>query len=629
MPTSSAPYRSALIATIFALSGCASAPQGGSTAERFVDSTSDVTDRAPASMALPATETASGSKNSDSIDPAYMRTQADYHFTLGDTYSLQGESAKAIEEYKLTLIYDPKSTLVRLRLAGEYVKQQLVSEAVEQAETAISLDPNDVDARLLLGGLYTAMRVYDKASGQYAAVMKLEPGNADAPMFMGALLAEQKKFDDAIKYFSALEGKSGKNAYLAPYYIGRIIVEQKKKDFFRKAELSFQKALILKPSFVEAVVALGSLYEENKKTDDAIALYADFQEQHGPDTQIAESLSKIYLDQDKYDKAYSQLELLEAGDADDLNTKIKMAYIQIERKDYPHAISKLQEILVKAPYSDKVRFYLGAVYEETKQYPQAIEQFTKIPAGTPYYNDGILHAAYLYKMTGDIDHGLLALKDGMKASDDHAPFYALYASFLDDQKKYKEALAFLETAVGKFPKHAQLRFFLGSVQDRLGQTDNSIISMQEVLKLDDGHVQALNYLAYTYADHNQHLDDAEKLVRRANSLQPKDPYIMDTLGWVLFKKGKTGEAVRTLETAYKLQPSESIIAEHLGDAYYKSQLPDKAKSMYQKAAEGETDSETLKKLRQKLVSVEKQMQTVVAKPVSVDSERVPASTASH
>ena len=217
-----------------------------------------------------------------------------------------------------------------------------------------------------------------------------------------------------------------------------------------------------------------------------------------------------------------------------------------------------------------------------------------------------MHTSYLYKMKNDYSRAIETVQQGIKNKADQPQLYALYASFLDDQKEYKSAVEMLSQAVDKFPKHAQLNFFLGSMQDRLGKTDAVITTMKKVLEIDNNHIQALNYLAYTYADHNLNLDDAERLARHAIELQPNDGFILDTLGWILFKIGKTSDAIKTLEAAYKMQPTESVIAEHLGDAYYKYQLPEKAKKMYLRASEIESNLDVAKKIRAKIVSIDQQ-----------------------
>ena len=110
-------------------------------------------------------------------------------------------------------------------------------------------------------------------------------------------------------------------------------------------------------------------------------------------------------------------------------------------------------------------------------------------------------------------------------------------------------------------------------------------------------------------DKTKNLEVAEKLARRALSLRPNDGFILDTLGWVLFKQNRLDEAVRTLEKAHQIEARESIIAEHLGDVYFRVELPHKAREMYNRAAEYEKDANNAEKIRAKIDTVEQRIQT--------------------
>src|SRR5262245_35010785 len=101
------------------------------------------------------------------MDDAYLSSQADYHFTMGETFGYEGQSARAIEEFKTTLIYDPKSVHVRLRLAAEYVRLGNLTEAVEQGEIAVEMAPQNVEAHMMLGGLYSGLKMFEPARAQF------------------------------------------------------------------------------------------------------------------------------------------------------------------------------------------------------------------------------------------------------------------------------------------------------------------------------------------------------------------------------------------------------------------------------------------------------------------------------
>ena len=577
------------------------------------------TNLAPASMSPPE-----GEGSGEILDSVYMRSQADYHYTLGESLSLEGKSQRAVEEFRLTLVYDNQSVQVRMRLAAEYVRLGMMTEALEQAESVVEMAPNLVDGRVLLGGLYSSLKIYDRATEQYDAVLKLDPNNMEVPIYKAALLAEQRKYDESIAIFKRLsEAKDNPNRHQAFYYAGRITME-KGLDFYRQAIGYFTKAIALKPSWVDPIVALSQVYKAQDDFEANVKLLRSYQEKFGPHREIAKELSQLYLDKNDYDNALEQLEVVEGFERDNLNVKVRIALIQIEKKEYEKAASRLEEILKEAPDSDKIRFYLGAVYEEMGQKDRAVSHYKQVPSSSTYFADATIHAAFLLKSQG-LSRSQDLVEEALSKRKDLPQLYAFYASILDERKEYSAALRMLTSAVEKFPSHAQLNFYLGTMLDRVGNTDRSIEQMKKVLNIEQDHVQALNFLAYSYAEQDRDLDEAESLARRALELQPKDGFIMDTVGWVLFKKGHYSEAVQYLERAYAEKSSESVIAEHLGDVYYRLQLVDKAKRMYKRAMEFETDEKKAREIRSKLAAVDHQQPGPLRIPASVP-EQLPDSS---
>lgn len=585
----------------------------GQKGNRLRDSTLSNLNPAPSSMTPPDYS----SSKSPVLDDTYLSSQADYHFTMGETLAYEGQSPRAVEEFKLTLIYDPKSVHVRMRLAAEYVRMGMVTEAVEQAEIAVDMAPENIDARMLLGGLYSGLKTFEPARNQFESVLEIKPGHPEAAIYLGALLAEERRYDDSIKYFDSLtRNKNFAETERAHYYIGRVRSEQG-MPHYGEAEKAFAKALSIKPEYPEAAMALAMLLRAQDKGADMERLLKSYQEKFGPEREMARSLSHYYLDKEQFEKALDQLEILDGFERDNLNIKIQIALILIEQKQYEAAAIRLEDVLQQAPESDKVRRYLGAVYEEIGKFGLAVMNYKKIPVGSTYYPEAILHIANITKQTGNVDKAVEVVENALKEQDDVPELYAFYATLLDETKSYKKAAAMLAVACERFPANTQLRFFLGTMYDRLGNPKETIAQMNKVIEQDKDHVQALNYLAYTYAELGDNLETASELAHRALDLQPNDGYILDTVGWIHFKKGEIEKSIKYLEAAYKAKSDEAIIAEHLGDAYLRHQMWQKAQKMYQKAASLEPDRVRHGKIVEKIANIEAQNQRPGRSPASL------------
>lgn len=579
----------------------------------YFDSAHDDKNRAPAAFSPPKVLT-----DGDKIDPFFLQTQADFNYSMGEAFSLDGSHQKAVEHFKTTLIYDPKSAAVKLRLATEYLRSGQISEALELTQEVVTAEPKNEAAQMLLAGLYSSMRLYPKALDHYELVLKNNPENIDAALYLGAIYAETHKYDKAVKHFQRLlKAVEEEQRATIHYYLARVFLENKDKNASKNAlqlvEFHLKKALELKPNFTEALLALGSYYNSQNQKQKSVKLLEEYQKKQGPSVKLAEVLAQMYLEDDDYDSAYEQLEILEAQGDDPLNTKLKMALILVEKKMYEPASTKLKEILKEVPDSDRARFYLAAIYEQTLQVDKAVAEYKRVPAESNYFNDSIVHAVYLLKKDKNFDDAEALAKSALEQKNDEPTFHSLYASLLNDNKKVDEAVSVLEKARKKFPQNTQVLFFLGTVYDSANDKEKVISTMKDLLEKEPMHTQALNYIAYTLAEEGKNLNEAEVYARKAVSLEPKDGYILDTLGWVLFKQGKVNEAVKFLEMAHKIAPQVTIISEHLGDVYVKQAMIEKARQMYKRAIETESEKNKIESIQSKISSLDP------------DSKRSPAS----
>ena len=91
--------------------------------------------------------------------------------------------------------------------------------------------------------------------------------------------------------------------------------------------------------------------------------------------------------------------------------------------------------------------------------------------------------------------------------------------------------------------------------------------LRALLALDENNATILNALGYTMALHTDRQQEAYDLIIRAHTLSPDSPSIIDSLGWVLFKLGRSQEALNYLNQAYSMVPDPEIAA-HLGEVYW-------------------------------------------------------------
>ncbi|WP_374075154.1 tetratricopeptide repeat protein [Bdellovibrio bacteriovorus] len=537
-------------------------------------------------------------------DPLNIRTEADYNFILGEIYSREGRSARAIDLFEKVLAMDQNSPTVHMLLSAEYLKTDKAKEAIFHAEQAVHKNPKNIEMHLFLGGLYSDEQLYDKAISEYNAVLRLHPKNEEALIYIGALYVDKKDYKKAEQYFkSLLKNPNYETPHMAHYYLGLTHLDQEGAKHFLAAENAFKNSLKLKPDFEDAVISLANLYLQQKKSSKALSLCLEFQKQNPFNRDVADIIAQTYIKSGDFNKAYEQLEFIADNSEASPEVQMKMALILIEQKQFHLAVSKLKEIVAQSPTSDTARYYLAAVYEEIGAVENAIHEYMLVSPSSEHFSEAIVHGAHLLKGLGKLNQALDLTKKGLKTKADQPQVYTMYASLLDAKSDYLEAARVLEEGLTKFSQNTGLLFQHALILDRLGKKDVMVSQMKKILQIEPNHVQSMNYLAFTLAELNQHLPEAERLARRALELEPTDGYILDTLGWVLFKQKKFSESVQVLEKAYGYQSSASIIAEHLADAYSMQSMTEEAKAMYNKAADLTTNETRANQIRSKLLKL--------------------------
>jgi tetratricopeptide (TPR) repeat protein len=113
-------------------------------------------------------------------------------------------------------------------------------------------------------------------------------------------------------------------------------------------------------------------------------------------------------------------------------------------------------------------------------------------------------------------------------------------------------------------------YYVAHLYDRLEHKQMSEQVLQDVLKLDPKNIPASNDLGYLWADEGKNLGEAESMIRLAVTAEPDNSAYLDSLGWVLYKRGQFEEAHRQLDAAIKrVQRADPVVLDHLGDVLYR------------------------------------------------------------
>ncbi|MCR0985519.1 tetratricopeptide repeat protein [Roseomonas populi] len=203
--------------------------------------------------------------------------------------------------------------------------------------------------------------------------------------------------------------------------------------------------------------------------------------------------------------------------------------------------------------------------------------------------------------------GALAVLEGISANDQMAPFAALRrAALLGRLGRGEEAVALLRRLAGTYPEAPQPQVAVADMMRREGRGAEAVAAygtaigrlgqpgaadwplflsramareqagdwpgaeadLRQALSLSPEQPVLLNHLAYGWVERGTRLQEAKGMLERAVAARPQDGNIADSLGWALFRLGDLKGAITWLEKAAELESRNSVINDHLGDAYW-------------------------------------------------------------
>ncbi len=126
------------------------------------------------------------------------------------------------------------------------------------------------------------------------------------------------------------------------------------------------------------------------------------------------------------------------------------------------------------------------------------------------------------------------------------------------------------------------------VLEKLDRITDAETTLRRLVELKPDDAQSLNALGYTLVDRTSKLDEGFKLIERAHKLAPADPFILDSMGWALYRLGRLDEAEQYLVRAFAERPDPEIAA-HLGEVLFAKGQPQKAREIWQSQLKASPD----------------------------------------
>lgn len=366
-----------------------------------------------------------------------------------------------------------------------------------------------------------------------------------------------------------------------------------------EASDEIDRALELRPDWERAAI-LKSEILARKSTSSAVSWLESFVAAH-PDAKSATgALAQQYVDQKRFVDARALMQKLWDRDRDSRDLEYAVAAIAIQMKDYPEAERLLLD-LKSANYGEPgvIDLHLAQIAEDTKQYGKAIERYQAIKEGERAWL-AKLRIGAMYGKQGKVAEGERWLEDlDPVTKEQKVQVRQAQAQLFRDAGDDTGAYRLLSKSLEEHPDTPDLIYDLAMVAEKLDKVDEAESRLKRLVELKPDDAQALNALGYTIVDRTPRTDEGLALIEKAHKLSPRDPFILDSLGWAFYRMGKLDEAERYLRQALDGRPDAEIAA-HLGEVLWRKGERDQARALWKAQLDSNPDNAVLKETVRRL-----------------------------
>lgn len=459
---------------------------------------------------------------------------------------------------------------------AQFLKREEV--AVEAAELWTELDPKNTEANNTLAQLL-AQQGRPLEALPYLILVERETGDANFPVLLNGFkqLSDSQRAELA-RDTQTLVAEFPQNTRLL---LTQALIQAETGQFDAALD-TLDTLLSLEPEETPAM-----LLEAKILTDQSAASpYARVQQalQVNPDNNLLRLQYARLLTASDMGAARQQFEILAEQHPEDGDLLFSLALInqEISEPDPEATRAYLRQTIALGQRVNEAYYYLGSMAEKDNNIEEALTHYMQIGFGPEYFaasnrigqilvNSDQLARCHAWFVEQRQEHPHL-----------RNDLYALEANILAEAGAKTVSLQILNQALAEAPDSFSLRYARAMLNEQM----NNLVAMEQdlrtIITADPDNTAALNALGYTLANRTTRYSEALDLISRALALEPDEPAILDSMGWVMFRTEQYAASVTYLTQAYTSFP-DAEVASHLGEALWAQGKTDAALAVWQGA----------------------------------------------
>ena len=345
---------------------------------------------------------------------------------------------------------------------------------------------------------------------------------------------------------------------------------------------------------VAPVLLRARLLQSLNRGNEALPLLQKSIRQYPDDKRLGLTYARTLVEQNRMAEAKVQFARLVEQYPEDDELRFSLALVCLEGKAWDEAEGYLEELIERDSHVDSAHLNLGRIAEERNDPETALTQYALVGPGNDYLPAQLRQADIL------ISHGRGAeASKKLAAARDAQPdfaiqLYLIEAETLSANNQTDRAWNVLQQALKQYPDDMNLLYSRAMLAEKRNNLEQMERDLRAIIKREPDNAMALNALGYTLSDRTTRYAEAKALIQQAYDLNPDDPAVLDSLGWVNFRLGNLDEAERLLRQALERFPDQEVAA-HLGEVLWANGKQREAKKIWGTFLKENPDSPTLRK----------------------------------
>ena len=486
------------------------------------------------------------------------------------------------EEIYLGILSLHRSSMALNDLGILYLKKGDVPRALDYFNQAAQTDPSDTSALFNRSLALSRSGHPQQAIGSYRKLLSVHPAHFEGQYNLAILLIKQDdKKAGAAELEKAITLAGGKRKARALYSLGLARRDLNQPD---KARDAFNAAIRLRPSDLEARVALAALEPDNPEGQArALAQYETILTLSPDYSPALVNKASILKAQHKWHEAEQSLRDAIQFDPEYVRAHTILGLVLLSQQRWQAARSEFEWLLQRDPTRADAYFNLGRVAYSEKDYDKAVSEYQlALKTAVGNYPEAQLNLGLAYSAMKDYPSAQAAYNTALKNKHQYPEAWYNLGIVHMRMKAYDKAESAFKSALALRPDYEQAWFNLGVLFGKTQQDDLAMDAYRKALAIHPDYHHAQLNLAVRYARRDE-FPEAIKLYRKI--LDRDDTYSIAwfNLGSAYLKNNQPALAVESFRKAVELEPSNTKTLRFLGRALLKTNNEGEAVNVLEKA----------------------------------------------